>query len=399
MPLFGEIYNGKPQPYYINLHVESMMNKLDFYDILGVPKTASEAEIKSAYRKLALKYHPDRNPGNKEAEESFKTATQAYEVLSDAQKRQQYDQLGHAGYQSGMNGGGHGSMNMDDIFDNFGDIFGSIFGAGQGKQKKRSAGPAPQQGHDLSQAIEISLKESFTGLKKELSYYRFFNCDTCSSTGRAPGTSVQICAHCKGSGQIQFKQGFFMYSQACSHCSGHGYTIPSPCTNCKGNSRIQKYDRFSVSIPEGVYDGAELRISQKGDAGIYGGKSGDLFIKITVKPDTTFKRVKDDLVCTVMLSYPQLVLGCQIEVQSIDGTKHEIKITRGCPVGEHIILAGKGFKRLNSSTNGNFVIITNCFIPKKVSSEEKKKLLEYSDLSEPQIQNQNQTSFFKRFLG
>lgn len=376
------------------------MNKPDFYDILGVSKTASENEIKSAYRKLALKYHPDRNPGNKEAEESFKSATEAYEVLSDAKKRQQYDQFGHAGYQSGMGGnGGHGSMNMDDIFDNFGDIFGSIFGAGQSKQKKRQEGPTPQQGHDLSQTIEITLKESFTGLKKEISYYRFFNCDVCSSTGRVPGTSVQVCSSCKGAGQIQFKQGFFMYSQACSHCGGHGYTIPSPCTCCKGNSRIQKYDKFSISIPEGIYNGAELRISQKGDAGIYGGKSGDLFVKIAVKPDATFKRVKDDLVCTITLTYPQLVLGCQIEVESIDGTKHDVKIARGCPVGEQIILSGKGFKRLNSTVSGNFVVITNCFIPKKVSTEEKKKLLEYSDLIGSNVQSQNQGSFFKRFLG
>ncbi len=377
------------------------MNKSDFYKVLGVDRSATTDQIKSAYRKLAMKYHPDRNPDNKSAEEKFKEATEAYEVLGDAQKRAQYDQFGHAGMNNGGMGGGagHGSMNMDDIFENFGDIFGSMFGGG-GAKGRRKKGPQEQAGHSLSKEMEITLKEAFLGTKKEIAYYHFFTCDACHGTGAKPGTTPHTCATCRGSGEMHFQQGFFMYSQPCSACSGNGFVNPSPCVSCSGQSRIQKYDKFTLNIPQGIYNGAELKVADKGDAGVYGGPAGNLIIRITVKEDKQFKRDGDDLLCTVMLTYPQLALGCQIDIESIDGTKHTIKVPKGCPVGERIIITSEGFHKLRGKTRGNLVIITQCFIPQKLSADAKKKLQEYSDLIGNATHAEGYiSSFFKKFLG
>lgn len=379
------------------------MNKADYYKVLGVDKAATTDDIKTAYRKLAMKYHPDRNPDNKAAEEKFKEATEAYEVLGDSEKRTQYDQFGHAGMNNGMGGAGHGhhgNMNMDDIFENFGDIFGSMFGGGAAKGRRKK-GPQPQAGLSLTKDIEITLKEAFLGTKKEIAYHHFFTCESCNGLGARAGTSAQTCATCNGSGEMHFKQGFFMYAQACSSCSGKGFIIPSPCATCNGQSRIQRYDKFTVNIPRGIYNDAELRVTEKADAGLYGGPAGDLFLRIHVKEDKTFKRDNDDLICTVMLTYPQLTLGCQVDIESIDETKHTIKIPKGCPVGEKIIIPGEGFYKLRGKTRGNLIIITQCFIPTKISADAKKKLQEYSEIVGTQASNADGfiTSFFKKFLG
>ena len=378
------------------------MNKSDYYKILGVEKSASTDDIKSAYRKLAMKYHPDRNPDNKAAEDKFKEATEAYEVLGDTEKRAQYDQFGHAGMNGGMGGGSgyghHGSMNMEDIFENFGDIFGSMFGGGAKKSRKK--GPQPQAGLSLTKEIEITLKDAFLGTKKEISYHHYFCCDACNGTGARAGTSAQTCSGCNGSGEMHFKQGFFMYAQACGSCSGKGFIIPTPCSGCNGQSRVQRYDKFTVNIPKGIFDNAELRVSEKADAGLFGGPAGDLFLRIHVKEDKIFKRDGDDLICTVMLTYPQLTLGCQVDIENIDGTKHSIKIPKGCPVGEKIVITGQGFQKLRGKTHGNLVIITQCFIPSKISADAKKKLQEYSDIVGNQASEDGFiTSFFKKFLG
>jgi molecular chaperone DnaJ len=377
------------------------MDKQNYYKILGVPKTATEAEIKAAYRKLALQYHPDRNPDNKEAEAKFKEAAQAYEVLSDAQKRTTYDQFGQAGVDGmGQAGGGHHNMNMDDIFNNFGDIFGDLFGQGK-QQRKRKSGPIAQKGQDLAKDLTITLQESFLGVKKEIKYYRFFPCEPCDAKGAQKGSSVQSCDSCGGTGQMNFRQGFFMYSQPCSPCSGQGYTIQSPCPECKGKSRVQKYDKFSVTIPKGVYEGADLRVPGKGDAGVYGGTAGDLFINISVAPDAKFKRVEDDLVCSMLLTYPQLVFGAQVEIESIDGSKHVIKIKKGCPVGEAIIIPGCGFQKVRSAACGNLIVETKCHIPKSISAEAKDALTEYSNAIGTGTQQSEGSiaGFFKKFLG
>lgn len=372
------------------------MNKSDYYETLGVSRSASKDEIKKAYRTLALKYHPDRNPDNKEAEESFKKAAEAYEILSDDTKRKQYDQFGHEAFTNMGSQSGHG-MNMDDIFDQFGDIFGDIFGTRSPKKR----GPQPRKGHDLHKDVQITLKESFLGAKKDIAYYHFVTCQDCSGQGAEEGTRIHQCSNCNGSGQVNFRQGFFMYSQSCNQCNGQGYSIPSPCSTCKGQSRKQVYDKFSITIPAGVFDGAELRKSGKGDAGVYGGESGDLLMRIQVLPDKAFKRVQDDLICYITLTYPQLVLGSHVEIESIDESKATIKIPKGCPVGERIILPGKGFQKLRGHTKGNLVVITKCHVPKKLSAESKKLLTQYSEsIGTDSVTNEGSiASFFKRFLG
>jgi len=381
------------------------MSKKDFYEVLGVSKTASKDEIKTAYRKLAMKYHPDRNPDNKEAEEKFKEAAAAYEVLSNDEKKAKYDQFGHAGM-DGMGGAGGNYQNMDDIFANFGDIFESMFGGNPGggfkQQRKTHGAPQAQRGHDRHTSINISLKDAYTGLKKEISYAHLATCETCKGKGMESGTSAKSCDKCNGRGQVQYRQGFFMYSQSCTDCSGQGFIIPSPCKGCGGKSRKQKLDKFTITIPAGIFNGAELRVSDKGDAGIYGGPAGDLFLEIHVSEDKNFKRVDNNLECTVMLTYPQLVFGCQIEIENIDGAKENIKIPKGCPVGERIVVAGKGFPSLRSSTKGNLIVITQCQIPKKLDDDAKELLKNYSEKIGTDTSKNSDgaiSGFFKKFLG
>lgn len=380
------------------------MAKQDFYSILGVAKSATEAEIKAAYRKLAMQYHPDRNPGNKEAEEKFKQITEAYEVLSSAEKRKQYDTLGHDTYQQGgaAGFGGGAGMNMDDIFE---DIFGSMFGQqGGGQQRRKKSakkGLTPKPGHDRHKEIEITLKESFEGTKQEIKYYRMFPCEECDNKGTKPGTKVAECSQCEGSGELQFRQGFFMYAQTCPTCGGQGFTIPEPCPACGGQSRKQKLESFTVTIPAGAPNGLEMRVSEKGDAGLYGGPAGNLYIKVHVRPDSRFTRVGNDLQCTIMLTYPQLVFGCQLEIESIDGTKQLLKVPKGCPTGSRLIISGKGFPLLKSRTNGDLVVMVQCDIPKKLSTEAKDALTKYSEVIGTNTNNGEGTitGFFKRFLG
>jgi len=377
------------------------MAKRDFYEILGVSKSASADEIKAAYRKLAMKYHPDRNPNNKEAEDKFKEAAEAYEILSDTKKRQQYDQFGHSGPQMGGNGAGFGGMNMDDIFEHFGDIFGDIFGQQSGHRGRARTGPEPKRGHNLHKDIQITLKESFEGVSKEIAYYHFVNCAACKSTGAKEGTSPKQCSTCHGTGQVQFRQSFLVYAQPCSACGGQGFTIASTCKDCNGQSRKQVYDKFTLNIPRGIYDGAELISSGRGDAGIYGGPSGDLLLKVTVVSDKVFKRVGDDLICPLTLTYPQLVFGCQVDIESIDGSKETIKIPKGCPVGEKIIIPGKGFYKIKGANRGSLIVITKCHIPKKLSAGAKADLTTYSEEIGTGIDDSEGSivGFFKKFLG
>lgn len=376
----------------------NIMNKRDYYDILGVSKNASPEEIKKAYRKLALKYHPDRNPDNKEAEEKFKEAAEAYEVLSNDQKRKKYDQFGHAGMQGGTDY--HAYSDIGDIFESFGDIFGSIFGGGP-RQRSHKNGPSPQRGHDLSQPLTISLKESYLGCKKEVKVYHYNACDTCHSSGCKPGTKPATCHACQGTGQRVSRQGFFAFSQPCSACYGQGFTIATPCPSCRGQSRIQKHSKLVVNIPAGIYDKAELRVAGKGDAGVFGGSSGDLYLTINVEPDKNFYRRNNDLVTNLIATYPQLVLGAHIEIETIDGKKETIKLPKGCPVGKEIIIAGKGFSNLHGRGNGNFVIIPQCDIPKKLTPETKEALLVYAEKLGEQASSEQSgiRGFFKKFLG
>jgi molecular chaperone DnaJ len=374
-------------------------NKRDFYEVLGVSKTATTDEIKKSYRKLALQYHPDRNPGKKEVEAKFREATEAYEVLSDDSKRKQYDQFGHAGSQHSYGRPGSG----EDPFEQFSDIFENLFGGqgrGRGPQGRKASGPTPQRGHDLSQRISITLKESFVGCKKDIKIYHFMACGVCKGSGCKEGTKPTMCATCHGAGQIAVQQGFFSFSQPCTSCNGQGIKIASPCPGCRGQTRIQEYEKLAITIPAGIYHGAELRISGKGDCGIFGGPTGDLYLTVDIPADKIFTRRENDLVTTLALTYPQLVLGCQIEIENIDGTKETLKIPKGCPVDKEIIIEGKGFAKLRGHGRGNFVVVTTCDIPTKLSAATKESLLAFAE----QLGNSSQNSsgiagFFKKFLG
>jgi molecular chaperone DnaJ len=378
------------------------MNKRDFYTVLGVSKTATQDEIKAAYRKLALTYHPDRNPGNKDAEEKFKEAAEAYEILSDPEKRQRYDQFGVSGAPGGFGGFNTQGMNMDDIFKNFDDIFHDILrGQGQPKRKNKKAAPTPKRGHDLAKDLSLTLEEAFLGATKEIQLYHFVICTTCGGKGSDNGLAVKACENCHGTGQVGSRHGIFMYSQACPVCHGEGYIIANPCPTCKGQSRLQQYDTFSVTIPKGIFDGAEIRAPGKGDAGVFGGTPGDLYLRIHLMPHPKFTRNEDDLECTITLTYPQLVLGCQVEVENIDGSKESLKIPKGSQIGERMVLTGKGFPRVRGKGRGNLIVTTACDIPKKLSSEAQKALEHYSELIGTQTDTPEGSikSFFKKFLG
>ncbi|MBT4855799.1 J domain-containing protein [bacterium] len=372
----------------------------DYYEILGVSRDASTDDIKKAYRKLALKYHPDRNPDNKEAEAKFKDAASAYEVLSKPDKRKKYDQFGADGVNGAGGFGGQGDMNMDDIFANFGDIFDNIFGGGGfgggGRQQSRPTGPTPQRGHDRQISLSITLKESYEGCNKEVGYYHLFSCDTCTGSGMKKGSTANTCEQCHGSGQQQFQQGFFMYSRSCDLCQGEGYIISNPCATCAGQSRKQKFDKFNVKIRKGISSGTTLRIPDKGDAGLFGGPAGSLLITISVKQDNKFQRVEDDLVTRVTLTYPQLVLGGQLEIENIDGKKEIIKVSKGTPVGNKIVVPGKGFERIRTRGSGNLVVITDCHIPKKPSKEAKDALKKYAEIIGNDTDEKK--GFFKMFF-
>lgn len=378
------------------------MAKQDYYEILGVQRSATQQEIKAAYRTLALKYHPDRNPDNKEAEAKFKEAAEAYEVLSDEDKKKRYDQFGHAGTE---NMGGYSSHDADinDIFEQFGDIFGSIFGGGgRGQQKKGPAKPRVKRGQDLHKELTITLKEAFLGTKKDISYYHFIGCAACDAKGAQKGSDYQNCTACNGTGQQTYQQGFFAFQQTCGRCMGEGFVITSPCKVCAGQTRVQKLEKISPNVPRGIFDGAELRVAGKGDAGTFGGGSGDLYIKINILADKKFTRDGDNLETILTLTYPQLVLGAQVEIETIDGAQETIKVPKGTQVGQRIKVGGKGFYKLGGEERrGDLIIITQCHIPTQLDQEAKTVLKNYADLigNDAKDNQTGITGFFKKFLG
>ena len=306
------------------------MIEKDYYEILGVGRTASQEEIKKAYRKMALKYHPDRNPDNKEAEDKFKEASEAYEVLSDPEKRQIYDQFGH----EGLKGTGFtGFRGFEDVFASFGDIFGEFFGFGG----RTNTGPS--QGDDLRYDLEISFEEAAFGKEVDLEIPRTFPCDACGGTGAKPGTHPITCPACGGRGQITRSQGFFSIRTPCPTCRGTGQIIPEPCPACQGTGRIRKKRKVSLKIPPGVDTGSRLRLRGEGEAGERGGPPGDLFVIIHVKKHAFFEREGDDIYCTVPISFTTAALGGKIEVPTLDG-KEVIHVKRGTQSGEVFRLKG-----------------------------------------------------------
>jgi molecular chaperone DnaJ len=355
-----------------------MSNKRDFYEILGVAKSASQDEIKKAYRKVAMQFHPDKNPGDKSAEDKFKEAAEAYEILSDPDKRSQYDRFGHNAFGQGRGGGGggfHGGMNMDDIFSQFGDIFGGEGGFGSffGNQGGRSGGQA-NRGSNLRVKIKMNFEEMAKGANKTIKIKKYVKCNTCSGSGAKDKQSIQTCGTCKGSGQVRKVQHTFLGQMqtvtTCSTCGGDGTTITAKCTSCKGEGRVFGEETINIDIPGGVQEGMQLSISNKGNAGERGGRNGDLIVVVEEEAHPQLQRDGLNVAFELHISFPDAVFGTQVEVPTIDG-KAKIKIPPGTQSGKIFRLKGKGFPQINSYEKGDQLIHVNIWTPENVSSEEK----------------------------
>ncbi len=360
------------------------MAKRDYYEILGLAKNASEEDIKKAYRKLAMKYHPDRNQGDgaKAAEEKFKEAKEAYEMLSDAQKRAAYDQFGHAGVDPNMGGAGGfrpggGADGFGGFAEAFGDIFGDIFGGGGGGAR-RGGGQQVFRGSDLSYAMEITLEEAANGKETQIRIPAWETCETCHGSGAKPGTSPKTCSTCNGSGTVHLRQGFFSIQQSCPHCHGTGKIIPDPCTTCSGQGRIKKTKTLEVKIPAGIGEGMRIRSSGNGEPGTNGGPPGDLYIEIRVKQHDIFERDGDDLHCTVPVGLTTAALGGSIEVPTLGG-KAEIELPEGTQHGKTFRLRGKGIKGVRSSYPGDLYCHVQVETPIKLTEHQRKLLKELDE--------------------
>lgn len=354
------------------------MSKRDFYDVLGVPKNASDDEIKKAYRKLAMKYHPDRNQGDaaKTAEEKFKEVKEAYEMLSDPQKKAAYDQFGHAGVDPNMRGGPGGPEGFGGFSEAFGDIFGDIFGGGRGRGG--AGGRQVYRGADLSYAMEISLEEAAHGKETQIRIPSWEDCDACHGTGAKPGTSVKTCPTCHGQGVVQMRQGFFSVQQTCPTCRGTGKHIADPCTSCHGQGKVKKQKTLEIKIPAGIDDGQRIRSSGNGEPGTNGGPPGDLFIEIRLKKHDIFERDGDDLHCQVPVSITTAALGGEIDVPTLQG-KATIDLPEGTQSGKTFRLRGKGIKGVRSSYPGDLYCHVVVETPVKLTEHQRKLLKELDE--------------------
>lgn len=350
------------------------MAKRDLYEILGVAKNATQDEIRKAYRKLAMKFHPDRNPDSTDAEEKFKEAKEAYEILSDEQKREAYDRYGHAGVDpnAGMGGMG-GGMGGAGFADAFGDIFGEIFGGGGGR---RGGGPQVYRGADLRYSLDISLEQAAAGFDTEIRVPSWENCETCSGTGAKPGTSAQTCRTCQGSGAVRMQQGIFSMQQTCPTCHGSGKEIPDPCVVCHGEGKVKKTKTLQVKIPAGIDDGMRIRSSGNGEPGVNGGPAGDLYVEIRIKPHGIFQRDGEDLHCELTIPFTTAALGGTVEVPTLTG-RGEITIPEGTQVGKTFRLRGKGIKGLRSSYPGDLYCHIQIETPVRLNEEQKKLLRQF----------------------
>ncbi|MBC3882235.1 molecular chaperone DnaJ [Undibacterium sp. LX40W] len=349
------------------------MAKRDFYEILGVAKNASEDEIKKAYRKLAMKYHPDRNPDSKTAEEKFKEGKEAYEMLSDPQKREAYDRYGHAGVDPNMGGGGggHGAG----FADAFGDIFGDIFGGG-----RRSSGPQVYRGADLRYNLEITLEQAANGFDTTIRVPSYDECETCHGSGAKPGTSPVTCTTCGGHGQVRMQQGLFSIQQTCPKCHGTGKMITDPCNPCSGTGRIKRNKTLEVKIPAGIDNGMRIRSSGNGEPGINGGPPGDLYVEIHIKPHQVFQRDGDDLHCEIPISFVKAALGGDIEVPTLSG-KASFTIPEGTQSGKTFRLRSKGVKGVRSGYAGDLFCHVVIETPVKLTDKQKDLLRNFEQLT------------------
>jgi molecular chaperone DnaJ len=382
--------------------------KRDYYEILGVSKSASADEIKKAYRKVAMQFHPDRNPGNKEAEEKFKEAAEAYEVLSDTDKKSQYDRFGHAGVSGNGRGGGFSGgqgMNMDDIFSQFGDIFGDdVFGSffGGGGQRRGGGGGRAKgvRGSNLRVRIKLNYEEIAKGANKTIKVKKYVTCNPCGGSGAKDKSSVQTCGTCGGSGQVRRVQNTFLGQMqtvtTCPACGGEGTTIANKCTNCKGEGRVYGEENISIDIPAGVQEGMQLNVSGRGNMGERGGPPGDLIVVIEEEAHAQLHRDGLNVAFDLHISFPDAVFGTQVEVPTIDG-RAKIKIPAGTQSGKIFRLKGKGFPAVQSYEKGDQLIYVNVWTPQHVSSEEKAMLekMQHSHNFEPKP-DKSDKGFFER---
>ena len=340
------------------------MAKRDYYEVLGVAKDAAEPDVKKAFRQAALKFHPDRNPGDKEAEDKFKEAAEAYDVLSDAEKRQRYDRFGH----QGMTGaGGANYANMDDLFSHFGDIFGDIFGGG-GRKRAQSG-----KGADLRFDLAVSLEDAVQGIRKEIHIPRVEPCGTCKGSGAKAGAEPDTCTQCRGRGQVSTRQGPFMFSVTCPQCGGQGKSVRAAnrCAPCGGSGQQQVDRKVGVKIPPGVDTGTRLRIAGEGEKGAAGASAGDLYVVIQVQPHDKFQRLEDDLHCEIDVDVVTAVLGGLVDVPLIDGSAEKIKLPAGIQPGEQVRIRGRGAPHLSGSGRGDQFAHVKVIVPKKLSAEQR----------------------------
>ncbi len=353
-----------------------MATKRDFYEILGVPKTASEDEIKKSYRKLAMKFHPDRNQGDASAEVKFKEAKEAYEMLSDAEKRAAYDQFGHAGVDPNMRGPGGAGAGFGGFGESFGDIFGDIFG--QARRQQGGGGRQVFRGNDLSYAMEVTLEEAAAGKESEIRIPSFDECDTCHGSGAKPGTSPKTCGTCQGQGVVQMRQGFFSVQQTCPHCRGTGKVVTDPCSPCHGQGKIKRQKTLEIKIPAGIDDGMRIRSTGNGEPGTNGGPPGDLYIEIRIQKHDVFQRDGDDLHCAVPISFTTAALGGEISVPTLSG-EAAIDLPEGTQTGKQFRLRGKGVKGVRSSFPGDLYCHITVETPVKLTEHQRKLLKELDE--------------------
>ena len=365
------------------------MAKRDYYEVLGVNKGATPDQIKSAYRKLAVKHHPDKNKGDKAAEEKFKEASEAYHVLSNSERKQNYDNFGHAAFENG--GGGRGGFGNFDFSSSFSDIFEDFFGEGfgGGRRSRRSN----NRGSDLRYDLSISLEEAYTGKKQDIKFSTSEKCDTCKGSGSKPGHDANSCSMCGGHGQVRSSQGFFTVQQTCPQCSGSGEMITNPCTSCGGQGKKQASKRLSVSIPKGVDDGTRIRLAGKGEAGSRGAGNGDLYLFINVYSHDLFKRSDENLFFECPISIADAALGTSIEIPTIDGGKAKIKIPSGTQSGKQFRLKAKGMPYMRGSGFGDLYVQVNTEVPISLNKEQKELLEKFRE-----IENEKSNPSIKKFF-
>lgn len=374
------------------------MSKRDYYEILGVNKDVSEKDLKKAYRRVAMKYHPDRNPDDKEAEDKFKEASEAYEVLSDAEKRSIYDRYGHEGIdqQGGMGGGGQGFGNFSDIF---GDVFGDIFGGGGGRAGGGRRGPA--RGSDLRYNLELSLEDAVRGTSVKIRVPTLVSCNTCDGSGAKPGSKPETCTTCGGVGQVRMQQGFFSVQQTCPTCRGSGTIISDPCDDCHGQGRIEETKTLSVKVPAGVDTGDRIRLSGEGEAGPDGGPAGDLYVQVSVKDHEIFERDGRDLYCEVPISFADAALGGEIEVPTLDG-RVLLKVPTETQTGKLFRLRGKGVTSVRGGSPGDLLCRVVIETPVNLNNKQKELLKELRSTMGDSKNSPKQSSWFegmKNFFG